>query len=77
MCQKTFLDVLRMASKDGVQRMSQTNYKGESVIKFINKTFKVIDVHYSRSKISICQYLPSELSINKMRRMYNEQAQIP
>lgn len=43
-----------------------------SVIAFI-QTFHLIDMHYCRSVIKHRQYLPGELNINKMARMYNDQ----
>lgn len=45
-----------------------------SVIEFI-ESFHIIDLHYCRSKIKHRQYLPSDLNINKMAKMYNDQDQ--
>ncbi|CAH0404198.1 unnamed protein product [Chilo suppressalis] len=46
--------------------------KKENIIKFI-KTFKCSEVHYCRGYTKR-MYLPPELSINKMAKMYNDQA---
>lgn len=46
-----------------------------SVIDFI-ESFHLIDLHYCRSKIKHLQYLPSELNINKMAKMYNDSEDI-
>ncbi|CAH2101311.1 unnamed protein product [Euphydryas editha] len=60
--------------KRGGDRMSHKfKDKKENVIKFI-KTFKCSEAHYCRGN-SRRMYLPSELSINKMAKMYNDQAQ--
>lgn len=57
----------RGGDRKSVKFLAKTN----SVISFIKK-FKTLEVHYCRSRTKR-QYLPSELSINKMYAMYCEQ----
>lgn len=46
------------------------------MVKNFIKKFKVVEIHYCRSKVAHRQYLASELSINKMAQMYNESTPI-
>lgn len=62
-------------SRGGDHRSSQYFAKKRSVIEYIKK-FKCIEVHYCRGKTKR-QYLPSELSINKMHSMYCDQITDP
>lgn len=59
----------------GDRKASKFFAKKSAVIAFIKK-FKCIEVHYCRGKTKR-QYLPSELSINKMYAMYSAQIADP
>lgn len=52
---------------------SKNQHKREEVIHFITK-FKTLELHYCRNKIVRRQYLPSELNINKMYRMFTAES---
>lgn len=58
--------------RGGNRKAEKFASRRNAIIAFIRK-FKVMEVHYCRSKISKRQYLPSELSINKMYAMYDKE----
>lgn len=59
-------------NRGGDHKSHKYSAKKQSVINFI-KTFKCSEAHYCRGN-SKRLYLPSELSINKMAKIYNKQA---
>lgn len=58
-------------SRGGARQVDKYNTKKESIKTFI-KSFVPVQKHYCRAKNKHRQYLPSELSINKMWKMYLE-----
>ena len=59
-------------NRGGDHKSHKYEDKKRSVISFI-KTFKCSEPHYCRGRTKR-MYLPSELSINKMAKMYNDEA---
>lgn len=62
-------------SRGGDRKSSKFFAKKRSVIEFVRK-FRCVEVHYCRGKTKR-QYLPSELSINKIHSMYCNQVTDP
>lgn len=58
-------------SRGGARHLEKYNLKRQAVIDFIEE-FKAIQNHYCRGKIKVRQYLPSDLSVQKMWNMYVE-----
>lgn len=56
-------------TRGGDRKSMNYNGKRNAVINFI-ESFKVLEVHYCRSKTRTRQYLPKELNINRMFKMY-------
>lgn len=59
--------------RGGDHKSHKYERKKTSIINFI-KTLHCVESHYCRSQTAVRMYLPSELSINKLFRMYNAQA---
>lgn len=60
--------------RGGDRKSNVFQNKKAAIVAFIKK-FKVLEIHYCRSKIKHRQYLSSDLSINKISKMYNNQAE--
>lgn len=69
---KSFLETNEAPSKNrGDRKTAKFEGKQTAVQEFIN-SFKSIESHYCRFSSRRC-YLPSDLSIEKMFKMYNNQ----
>lgn len=56
-------------ARGGDRKFEKYKPQKEAVICFVKK-FQVVDVHYCRAKVAARQYLPSELSINTLYKMF-------
>ncbi|XP_046684389.1 uncharacterized protein LOC124370144 [Homalodisca vitripennis] len=64
--------VVPLETRGGARQVDKYNIKKDSIKSFI-KTFIPVQKHYCRAKNKHRQYLPSELNITKMWKMYIEQ----